>query len=191
MLGKAPEEELMRRRSRWLSVALVAAVLLTLQACEDLEPKPEDREAIEAALGGYLHALARAYSDRDVSLLSEHATGSELAAVHKLLRQLGTSGDRLQATLLQWDVERMQVFREINATVTLTEVWDVGRYDAYTGREKGRNPQSVQSSLIQLRLMDGAWMVTGRQVQGAGQVESRWNVETPVPADSPAESPEE
>jgi len=177
------------RRWRWLAVALVAAGLLVVQACEDMEPEPEERAAIEAALDGYLDALARAYAARDASLLSEHVTGGEVAAVQKLLRQLATGGDRLEATLLQWDVERMQVFRRVNATVRLTEVWDVGRYDAFTGREKGRNPQSVQSTLVQLRLVDGSWRVTARMVQGT-EGASRWNIQTPTPEPaSETESP--
>jgi hypothetical protein len=172
----------MLRRSPRLAVVLVAVALVGLQACEDVEPEAAEREAIEAVLENYLHALARAYSERDVSVLSDYATGSEMAAVQKLLRQLAGGGDRLEATLLQWDVERIEVFREVNATVRLTEVWDVGRFDAYSGVERGRNPQSVQSSLVQLRLMDGTWKVTARLVQGTEQGDSRWTVSTPTPA---------
>jgi hypothetical protein len=72
----------------------------------------------------------------------------------------------------------MSVFRGINATVRLIEVWDVKRYDAFTGREKGRNPSSLQNSIIQMRLIDGRWVVVG------------WSLlKVATPVESPAAEP--
>jgi hypothetical protein len=42
-------------------------------------------------------------------------------------------------------------------------VWDVVRYDALTGVEKGRIDGSVQEAVLQLRLVDGRWRVIGRK----------------------------
>jgi len=43
-------------------------------------------------------------------------------------------------------------------------VWDVVRYNATSGVEKGRTPDSIQYSLLQLRKVDGKWLVIGRSV---------------------------
>jgi len=48
----------------------------------------------------------------------------------------------------------------------------VTRYGAFDGREKGRNPSSLQNTLLQLRLVDGTWIVVGRSILSR---------ETPVP----------
>jgi hypothetical protein len=66
----------------------------------------------------------------------------------------------------------MAMFRGVNATVRLIEVWDVTRYGALDGREKGRNPSSLQNTLLQLRLVEGRWAVVGRTIMSQ---------ETPVP----------
>jgi len=139
-------------------------VCLAYSGCENTEPSPEQRQEIERVVIAYLHLLADAYSSMDPGLLAEHATGREIAEVREMLVVLASSGDRMQAKLLRADVVDLFVFRGINATVKLLEVWDITRFDAYTGREKGRNPASVQNSIIQLRLIEGEWKVTGRRV---------------------------
>ena len=50
-------------------------------ALGSVAPTPIRAGATEAALEGYLHALAKAYSTRDVSALADHATGSEQGEV--------------------------------------------------------------------------------------------------------------
>jgi hypothetical protein len=173
------EEEPMSETRRWLRPLACAMILVAALGCENLEPTDAEREDIETALTGYLHALADAYSKRDVSLLDGHATGAEKAAVQELLNTLAGGGDRLEATLLRFEIESLQVFRDVNATVRLMEVWDVARIDARSGFEKGRNPSSVQNSLIQMRLVDGQWLVTARQVLGT-ETGTKWEVTTPT-----------
>jgi len=169
---------------RVTAITLALVLALVTQGCEDTTPSEEQHAAIEKALHGYLGQLAEAYSGLDASVLENHATGGEIASVQRLLNTLATSGDRVESDLLGLEFEDIQVFREVNATVRLMEVWDVGRYDAYTGHEKGRNPGSIQHSLIQLRLMDGRWMVTARRVlETEGQ--SKWTVPTPAPDETP------
>jgi hypothetical protein len=145
------------------ALVLVAAVVLCF-GCENTTPTAEQREEIEGITKGYLNDLAEAYSSMDVSELGRHASRREIDEVYKLLEKLSKTGDRLEATLLLVEVQDVEVFRRVNATVKLVEVWDVGRYDAFNGREKGRNPRSVQQSVIQLRVVDSEWKVIGRRV---------------------------
>jgi hypothetical protein len=152
---------------RWSAVAAIAigTVILLTGACERSTPTATEREAIETVVVAYLNDLARAYSDVDANQLSEHATRREMVEVNDRIGQLVAIGERVQATLLQVDITDVQVFRSVNATVSTVEVWDVGRFDAYDGREKGRNPGTVQHGLIQLRKVEGEWKVIGRRVQ--------------------------
>jgi hypothetical protein len=146
-------------------LALVAAILvLTTVGCGDAGTRPEARAAVEEAVRGYLDALSRTYSSFDLSHLEGHASPNEIEAVTKTIRQLGAGGDRLEATLLGLEFEAVEVFREVNATARLVEVWDVRRLDAFTGREKGRNPSSIQYTILQLRRVDGQWLVVGRSI---------------------------
>jgi hypothetical protein len=166
-------------RSCWVALALVG-LLLSTTACEDLAPEPEEQEAVEAAVRTYLDSLAAAYSSLDVTVMTEHATGAEIVSVQEVIRTLVSSGDRIDASLLSVEVENLMIFRGVNATARTLEVWEVIRYDAFTGEEKARNQASIQKGLIQLRLRDGRWMVTGRRVLDR-QGESRWTVTTPTP----------
>ena len=153
-------------------VLVLALTMLVTVGCENTDPTPAQREAVDTAVRGYLFALAEAYSTLDTSVLEDHASPNEILAVRKLLRQLAQTGDRIDAELIGFEVESMSVFRHINATVRLIEVWDVTRYGAFDGREKGRNPSSLQNTLLQLRLVDGTWIVVGRSILSR---------ETPVP----------
>ena len=56
------------------------------------------------------------------------------------------------------------MFREVNASVKLIEVWDIVRYDIRTGAVKGRTPDSIQYTLLQLRRVRGKWLVVGRSI---------------------------
>ncbi len=163
------------------AIALVLAGLgFGAVACEDTAPTPEQRQAIEQHVKGYLEALAGAYSSLDATTLKTWASDNEIAAVRKVLRTLMSSGDRVDAKLLRVEFEDVAVFRTVNATVRTMEVWDVGRFDPYTGQEKGRNPASVQHAIIQLRRIDGTWTVTGRTVVEASGP-NRWGLPTPAP----------
>ncbi len=154
----------MMRCLRASGVFLIAGCTLVTVGCENTTPSPEERAAVETAVSEYLNALASAYSTFDLDPLEGLASPNEIAAVRKLIRQLGTTGDRLDSHLLLFEIDDMEIFREINATVRLVEVWDVLRYDATTGVEKGHTPNSIQYSLLQLRLVSGRWIVVGRSV---------------------------
>jgi hypothetical protein len=157
-------------------VLVLALAMLVAAGCENTDPTPAQREAVETAVRGYLFALAEAYSTLNTGVLEGHASPNEIAAVRKLLRQLAQTADRIDAELIGFEVESMSVFRHVNATVRLIEVWDVTRYGAFDGREKGRNPSSLQSTLLQLRLVDGTWIVVGRSILSR---------DTPIPEEQP------
>jgi hypothetical protein len=167
---------IVRPSTRALAAAAIGLLLPWLAACERTKPTAEETTALTAAVDGYLHALAEAYSTLDVKVLEGWASPNEIAAVNKLLRDLLATGDRLDATLRSAEIENLEVFREVNATAKLVEVWDVVRYDATTGVVRGRTPNSIQSTLLQLRLVQGKWLVVGRNVLKR---------ETPVAAPSP------
>lgn len=154
----------MKRCLRVSVALLIVGCVLVVTGCERTTPSPEERAALKTAVSDYLNALASAYSTFDLEPLEGLASPNEIAAVRKLIRQLASTGDRLDSHLLLFEVDDMEIFREINATVRLVEVWDVLRYDATTGEEKGHTPNSIQYSLLQLRLVDGRWIVVGRSV---------------------------
>jgi len=108
-------------------VLVLALTMLVTAGCENTDPTPAQREAVETAVRGYLFALAEAYSTLDTSVLEGHASPNEILAVRKLLRQLAQTGDRIDSELIGFEVESMSVFRHVNATVRLIEVWDVTR----------------------------------------------------------------
>lgn len=146
-----------------LAMAIVI-VILVLAGCGAAEPSPEERAAVETAVHGYLGGLARSYSTLDLSHLEGYASPVEIRNVRNLLQQLANSGDRVEATLVGIEVTGLDIFRGVNASVGLVEVWDLVRFDALTGHEKGRTDGSVQTTLIQLRLIEGDWQVIGRHI---------------------------
>ena len=148
------------------SVAALALVVGALAAagCEDTPVSPAQREELGRAVAGYLDALAESYSTLDVEPLEEWASPIEVATVRRILKALVTTGDRVEATLRGYEIERMALFRGINATVWVVEVWDLVRYDAFSGVEKGRTDGSVQQTMLQLRKVDGRWQVIARSM---------------------------
>jgi len=174
-------EDAMRRRGRTVAFLMLAGVVtatgLLLTGCEDTTPTTKERQVITKTVLQYLHQLSDAYTNMDASRLEGAASKGEMAAVSKVLHKLAMSGDRLEATLLRADMEDVQVFRVVNATVKVLEVWDVRRLDAFNGKEKGRNPNTIQHSVIQLRKVDGKWLVTFRRVLET-QGGSKWAVPT-------------
>lgn len=144
-----------------LAVLIVSAALT---GCGTDEPTPEERVAVETAVRGYLDGLAQAYETLDMRHLDEYASPVEIRNVRNLLQQLANSGDRVEATLVLFEVTGVDIFRDVNASVGLVEVWDLVRFDALTGHEKGRTDGSVQTTLIQLRRIEGDWKVIGRHI---------------------------
>jgi len=149
---------------RRVAVASLAVLAVIGSGCQPTGPTAEQRSAVESAVRGYLQALAETYSTLDMSHLDGHASPVEVRNVRNLLQQLANTGDRIDATLVGFEVTGLDVFRDVNASVSLVEVWDIVRYDALTGKEKGRRPGSVQTTLIQLRKIDGEWLVIGRHI---------------------------
>lgn len=152
------------RRTSLTTAIAIGALVLAGSGCGGGGPSPEQQAAVEEAVRGYLDGLAMSYSTLDLSHLEGHASPVEIRNVRNLLQQLANSGDRLEATLVGIEITGVDIFREVNASAAVVEVWDLVRFDALTGREKGRTDGSVQSTLIQLRLIDGEWLVVGRHI---------------------------
>lgn len=166
-------------QDRRIMVFLASLAVFLFSACENTEPSPDERQAIETAVRGYLFALAEAYSTLDINVLEGHASPNEIAAVQKLLTDLlQKTGDRIDAEMVGFDIRSMSVFRSVNATVRLIEVWDITRYGAADGVEKGRTENSIQNTLLQMRLIDGKWICVGRSIMSR---------ETPIPELSSSE----
>ena len=144
--------------ARSLTVLAVLVAMLVAAGCENTEPSPEVRQLVETAVREYLGALAEAYSTLDVRVLEGHASPNEIAHVKKLLTELlQKTGDRLDAEMVGFEIQSMSVFRSINATVRLLEVWEVTRIGAANGVEKGHTT-SIQHTLLQMRLVKGTWI---------------------------------
>ena len=162
--------------ARTMLILFLGLTILITTGCEDTTPGSEERIVVEQAVTTYLHALTEAYSNLSIEPIEDLAMGAEVQGVRKMLRGLAGTGDRVEARLRSVEFTRIDIFREVNATVATTEVWDVTQFDAFNGREKGRNPTSIQDSIIQLRLIDGRWMVTGRRVIGQ-EAGRRWKID--------------
>jgi hypothetical protein len=155
----------------------VLLATLFVAACENTEPSPEVRLEVETAVRGYLDALAEAYSTLDVSGLEGHASPNEIAHVKKLLTELlQKTGDRIDADLVNFDIQSMSMFRSINVTVRQWEVWDITRVGAGDGIEKGHTT-SIQHTILQMRIVDGTWICVGRSIMSQ---------ETPIPDEEPS-----
>ena len=164
--------------ARSMTVLMLLLAMLFTAACENTDPTPEERIAVEAAVRGYLFALAEAYSTLDINVLEGHASPNEIAFVQKLLTDLlQKTGDRIDADMVGFEIQSMSVFRSINATVRLVEVWDIMRFGAADGIEKGRTENSIQNTLLQMRLVEGKWICIGRSIMSQ---------ETPIPDENPA-----
>jgi len=163
--------------ARSLTVLTVLLATLFVAACENTEPSPEVRLEVETAVRGYLDALAEAYSTLDVSGLEGHASPNEIAHVKKLLTELlRKTGDRIDADLVNFDIQSMSMFRSINVTVRQWEVWDITRVGAGDGIEKGHTT-SIQHTILQMRIVDGTWICVGRSIMSQ---------ETPIPDEEPS-----
>jgi hypothetical protein len=112
--------------------------------------------------------------------LPRPASPNEIAYVQKLLTDLlQKTGDRLDADMVGFEIQSMSVFRSINATVRLVEVWDITRFGAADGIEKGRTENSIQNTLLQMRLVEGRWICIGRSIMSQ---------ETPIPDEKPSQT---
>jgi len=170
-------------RTQNITVLAVLVAMLFAVACENTEPSPEVRQEVDAAVRGYLDALAEAYSTLDIGVLEGHASPNEIAHVKKLLTELlQKTGDRIDADLVGYDIQSMSVFRSINATVRLWEVWDITRVGAADGIEKGHTT-SIQHTIVQMRKVEGTWICVGRSLMSQ---ETPGPDEEPSPTEDPA-----
>jgi len=113
----------------------------------------------------------------ETGVLEGHASPNEIAHVKKLLTELlQKTGDRIDADLVGYDIQSMSVFRSINATVRLWEVWDITRVGAADGIEKGHTT-SIQHTIVQMRKVEGTWICVGRSIMSQ---------ETPIPDEKPS-----
>ena len=144
---------------------LGAAVALLLPACETDVPTPAERAAIEPVVRTFVVALARAYADLDAAGLAGVGAPRLLTDARRDIELLRAGGVRLAPRLVSLAITDLKVLRRANAYVACTEVWDTTRFDAFTGEQVGRDPASTLHSHIQLKLVDGAWLVLYREVE--------------------------
>jgi hypothetical protein len=153
----------MDKLMRWVAGLTLATAVLAVVGCDDTTASPARSAELDRAVSGYLNALAESYSTLDTKPLEEWAGPDEIATVRRIVRSLVVTSDRVEAKLRRCEMEQVAVFRGVNATVQTLEVWDVVRYDAFTGVEKGRIDGAVQEAVLQLRQVDGHWRVIGRK----------------------------
>jgi hypothetical protein len=144
---------------------LGGALALSLSACETDVPTPREREEIAPLVRNFLVGLARAYSELDAAPLAGLGAPRLLEQAGKDIEMLRAGGVRLRPQLVSLEITDLKVLRRANAYVTCTEVWDTTRLDSYTGELVGRDSASTLHSHIQLKRVEGAWMVLYREVE--------------------------
>jgi hypothetical protein len=141
------------------------ALVLPLVACETDVPTPREREEIVPLVRTFLVQLARAYSELDARALAGIGAPRLLEQATKDIEMLRAGGVRLQPQLVSVEITDLKVLRRANAYLACTEVWDTTRFDSYTGELVGRDTASTLHSHIQLKKVEGAWMVLYREVE--------------------------
>ena len=149
-----------------VALALAGGTLaVTLAACETDVPTPREREEIVPLVRTFLVQLARAYGDLDAGALAGVGAPRLLEQAGKDIELLRAGGVRLQPQLVSVEITDLKVLRRANAYVACTEVWDTTRFDSYSGELVGRDSASTLHSHIQLKRVEGAWMVLYREVE--------------------------
>ncbi len=151
-------------RCKALPVVLLL-LLLPLAACETDQPTPEERATLEPLVTDFLQKLAQSYREMDTAPLDGIAAPRMIDRVRHDIELLKSGGDRLDPVMKSVEITRLLVIRHANAYVNATETWDTKRFDAFSGELIGHNPDSVLHSHIQIKLMDGKWMVLYREVE--------------------------
>ena len=151
--------------SRLALAARLGAVALSLAACETDVATPRERDEIVPLVQTFLGQLARAYADLDARALEGTGAPRLLEQAGKDIELLRAGGVRLQPQLVSAEITDLKVLRRTNAYVACTEVWDTMRFDSLTGEMVGRDRSSTLHSHIQLKKVDGAWMVLYREVE--------------------------
>ena len=151
--------------SRPALAALAAALALVLAACETDVATAREREEIEPLVRTFLGQLAHAYAELDASALAGIGAPRLLEQAGKDIEILRAGGVRLRPQLVSLEITDLKVLRRANAYVACTEVWDTMRFDSLTGEMVGRDSNSTLHSHVQLKKVEGAWMVLYREVE--------------------------
>lgn len=160
-------------------VGLVTLAVL-FGACERDTPTPEEREAITSLTRAFLLSLARSYSELDVQYLEGIAAPRFVSETYDAILTLRANGDRLDPVLVDLAITDLKVLRHANAYVFCTETWDTRRLDVVSGQLKGHDPHSVLHSVIQMKKLEGRWVVLYREVEETA-TGPRFIVRTPAP----------
>jgi len=159
-------------------LALVLA--LPLLACERDQPTPEERETITNLTRAFLLALAQSYSTMDTKPLEGLAAPRYIAETWDAILTLKANDDRLDPVLVKLEITDLKVLRHANAYVFCTETWDTKRLTVDGTVLKGHDPNSVLHSVIQMKRLQGRWVVLYREVEETA-TGPRFVVRTPSP----------
>ena len=143
---------------------MVVTLALALVACETDTPTAKERQELTPAVHTFLVKLAQAYAAMDTTPLKGIASPRMMESVRENMDLVRAGGDRLEPKLLSETITSMKVLRHTNAVISVTEVWDTKRIDAMTGQVIGEDKATTLHSHIQLRLVNGSWMVLYREV---------------------------
>ncbi|NWG00816.1 MAG: hypothetical protein HXY19_07710 [Thermoanaerobaculaceae bacterium] len=147
------------------TVSLVLVLALAAAACETDTPTAEERAVLEPLVRTFLIQLAAAYAEMDPKPLEGIGAPRLLERARHDIDLLKAGGDRLEPVLVEVTITSMKVLRHANAYLTCTEVWDTRRFDAFTGELIGQDVHSVLHSSIQLKKLEGRWLVLYREVE--------------------------
>lgn len=163
-----------------LRVAAACLVVLLLGACERDVPTAEEREAITNLTRAFLLALAQAYSTMDTKPLEGLAAPRLINETWDGILTLRANDDRLDPVLVELTITDIKVLRHANAYVFCTERWDTKRLSVDGSVLKGHDPASVLHSVIQMKKLEGRWVVLYREVEETA-TGPRFRVRTPAP----------
>jgi len=157
----------------WRSMGVRRSIaLLLLAAAMACGPSAQEREArkqeIRQDLEAYLARLAEAYASGDAEMLGGLAVKKEVASVAKLIGDLANQGLAYRPRLKQLTLEGVTVWREVNATATTLEVWDIDK--VVLGSERVLSQVRDQPHRVRylLKRREGSWQVLYRQVDPGG-----------------------
>lgn len=150
-------------RRRLLLFTIFAALLLA--GCESGQPSEAEREEISLLVKDFLQRLADAYGRMDAAPLEGVAAPRLIEKARWDIDVLRGGGDRLEPRLKSVEILSMKVLRHANGYVAAREVWDIRRFDSFTGELRGHDPESVLHTHIQLQRMKRRWVVLYRDVE--------------------------
>jgi hypothetical protein len=165
---------------RLRALAAMLGLALLSGACERDTPTPQEREAITHLTRAFLLALAQSYSAMDTKPLEGLAVPRFINETWDAILTLRANDDRLDPVLVNLTITDMKVLRHANAYVFCTETWDTKRLTVDGTLLKGHDPNSVLHSVIQMKKLEGQWVVLYREVEETA-TGPRFIVRTPPP----------